>query len=373
MELVDGDSIGQRIDRDGKMTEEEAKRIIVQVCQGLHRAHKHNLIHRDIKPDNILLTQDGVAKITDLGLVKGLGEEEMNLTRTGRGLGTPHFMAPEQFRDAKNADIRCDVYSVGATLYMMVTGEMPFDGSGPLDCWMKKIRNEFKPPKEISPELSDRMNWAILRAMSADPDKRPANCREFVEDLLGHSTRPATATGGSNADGDIWYLVYKDEEGQPHTVKGTTDGIRRAIKDNLLGDAENIQGSKTKGGPFTPLNTYPEFRDLLIAAAPLPSRTGQTSARSGKPGEGKTPVSARVSAQSSGVQPQRTGETSRPYAAPAMTSYPTHEAPAEYNGPDLPHIQIQTRDSNPYEYLIWGLISALAGVIGVAVYLRFFK
>src|SRR5205823_268760 len=165
MEYVDGESLGQKLEREIRLSEEEAKQIIIQVCQGLHRAHKHNLIHRDVKPDNVLLTADGTAKLTDLGLVKGLGEEEMNLTRTGRGLGTPHFMAPEQFRDAKNADIRCDVYSVGATLYQMVTGELPFRSNGPLDAWMKKIQNDLTPPRNLVPTLSERIDWAIVRAM----------------------------------------------------------------------------------------------------------------------------------------------------------------------------------------------------------------
>ena len=86
------------------MPEAEAIRIIAQVAQGLHRAHKQNLVHRDVKPDNILITNDGVAKLADLGLVKET-DTDLNLTKTGRGLGTPHFMAPEQFRDAKNADV----------------------------------------------------------------------------------------------------------------------------------------------------------------------------------------------------------------------------------------------------------------------------
>src|SRR5258708_21799642 len=105
---------------------------------------------------NILITPDGVAKLNDLGLVKDM-EGELTLTRTGRGLGTPHFMAPEQFRNAKNADVRCDIYSLGATMYMTVTGKMPFDGCGPLDAWMKKSNNEFPAPKELERGLSDRI------------------------------------------------------------------------------------------------------------------------------------------------------------------------------------------------------------------------
>jgi serine/threonine protein kinase len=264
MEFVDGESLGQKLDREKKLSEDEALRIIMQVCQGLHRAHKHQMIHRDVKPDNILLMADGTAKLTDLGLVKGASEDEFNLTRTGRGLGTPHFMAPEQFRDAKNADRRCDVYSVGATLYTLVTGHMPFDGNNPLECWTKKIRNDFVPPKELVPELSERTNWAILRAMSADPVQRPSTCREFVEDLLGQTTRP---TGDqSNA---LWYVVYRDQDNQSRMMKGTVESIRQALDDQLLGLLSDITVSQSKEGPFEKLAAFPEFRDIVVAPKPL--------------------------------------------------------------------------------------------------------
>jgi serine/threonine protein kinase len=268
MEFVDGESLGAKIEREGRLPEAEAIRIIAQVAQGLHRAHKQGLIHRDVKPDNILLTQDGVAKLADLGLVKE-AESDLNLTKTGRGLGTPHFMAPEQFRNAKNADIRCDIYSLGATLYQMVTGELPFRSSGPLDAWMKKIQNDLTAPRKIVPDLSERIDWAILRAMSADPEKRPTSCREFVEDLTGHSTRRLPTVDSSAPLQELWYLVYKDEHGTTHTVKGTTSAIRRSLKDGVLGDAENVRASRTKAGPFESLRGFPEFRDLVVVAAPL--------------------------------------------------------------------------------------------------------
>src|SRR6202022_1943561 len=119
-------------------------------AQGLDQAHKQGLIHRDIKPDNIMVASDGQVKLADLGLVKEV-DGDVNLTRTGRGLGTPHFMAPEQFRNAKNADVRCDIYSLGATLYQLVTGELPFRSLAPLDAWMKKVNNELTPPRVLVP------------------------------------------------------------------------------------------------------------------------------------------------------------------------------------------------------------------------------
>jgi eukaryotic-like serine/threonine-protein kinase len=283
MEFVDGESLGQRVERAGAFPEEEAVRLIVQVCEGLQRAHKQGLVHRDVKPDNILVTQEGVAKLTDMGLVKDV-EGDLNLTKTGRGLGTPHYMAPEQFRNAKGVDIRGDIYSLGATLYAMVTGQVPFENASPLDCWMKKIHNEFSPPKNLNPELTDRVDWAIRRAMSAEPDRRPSSCREFVEDLTGQSRTTPTRQGynqsPADAGADIWYLVYKDETGTTHTVKGSTEGIRKALQDQLLGDAATILVSRTKSGQFTPLMSIPEFRDLVVSPAPLPTTGGVRSSGS---------------------------------------------------------------------------------------------
>ena len=268
MEYVDGETLGRKIEREGRLPEKDAVKLIALVAQGLHRAHKEKLIHRDVKPDNILISKQGHAKLADLGLVKEI-EADLNLTRTGRGLGTPHFMAPEQFKNAKNVDARCDIYSLGATLYMMVTGEMPFRSSGPLDAYMKKIENKIIPAKELTPSLSDRIDWAIRRAMSADPDARPNNCREFVEDLTGRSTRKVSASEGAGAhQADVWYLVYKDDEGTAHTVKGSTVGIRRSLKEGLLGDAGNVRASRSKDGLFDSLRSFPEFRDMVIVTAP---------------------------------------------------------------------------------------------------------
>ena len=195
MEFVEGESLGERVERDGRLDEAEAIQLITQVALGLQKAHGQGMIHRDVKPDNILVDHDGQAKLTDLGLVKEL-EADLNLTRTGRGLGTPHFMAPEQFRNAKNADVRCDVYSLGATLYQLVTGELPFNGCGPVDAWMKKINNDLPAPRQLVPELSERVDWAIRRAMNPDPNQRPASCWEFVEDLTGHSTQRLSIVAG---------------------------------------------------------------------------------------------------------------------------------------------------------------------------------
>ncbi len=273
MEFVEGVSLGERVERDGALPEEFAVHLIAQVCEGLHRAHKQGLIHRDVKPDNILVTPGGIAKLTDLGLVKDI-EGEMNLTRTGKGLGTPHYMAPEQFRNAKNADVRCDIYSLGATLYMMVTGQVPFAKTSPLDCWMKKTKDELPAPRSVAKALSERVDFAIRRAMRSNPAQRPASCREFMEDLTGAPWRAgqnslAASDSSHRPQPDpnaVWYMVYYDA-GIARTVKGSTETIRKNVLANALGDPSTVLVSRTKAGPFAPLRNTPEFRDLLFGDA----------------------------------------------------------------------------------------------------------
>ncbi len=295
MEYVEGENLGQRIDRQGRISEKEAIKIIAQIAQGLNKAHGQGLIHRDVKPDNILITPEGKAKLADMGLAKET-ETELNLTRTGRGLGTPQFMAPEQFRNAKNADARCDIYSLGATLYMALTGELPFKSCSPLDAWMKKVQNDFPPPRQLASHLSERVDWAIRRAMSADPKQRPNTCREFVEDLMGRSTKKLASPSLAQAQQDVWFIVYEDEFGTTHTVKGSLQAIRRCLKEGRLGEAENVRISKQQTGPFEPLRSQPEFRDLVVAPAALEVNPSKDSVKLNRPASAPS-----VRSHSSGV------------------------------------------------------------------------
>ena len=368
MEFVDGESLGQRVERLGSLPEAEAIRLIGQVCEGLHRAHKQGLIHRDVKPDNVLVTWEGVAKLTDLGLVKGV-EAEMNLTRTGRGLGTPHYMAPEQFRNAKNADVRCDVYSLGATLYTLVTGAVPFDKLTPLDCWMRKSQGQFLAPKALNPALSDRLDWAVRRAMGADAKSRPASCREFMEDLTGAVWRGNRGSGGGflAAGGrgtntplpppptsDLWYLVYRDSAGHPRTVKGTTDGVRKNVAARTLGDSRHVHVSRTKVGPFLPLRDAPEFRDLVVPAGgvqPEPSRLIET-------------VFAVIESVVPTPRPGPVSTVAEP--DPTVAYDPREVAPSQMV--DLEPAPFAPADEPARDWTPWVVLTALAASLAAAAY-----
>jgi serine/threonine protein kinase len=338
MEYVDGESLGQRLERAGRLPEQEAIRIIVEAAQGLERAHQQGLIHRDVKPDNIMLTRKGQVKLADLGLVKEM-DGDMNLTRTGRGLGTPHFMAPEQFRNAKHADVRCDIYSLGATLYMMVTGQMPFAALAPLEAWMKKMSNELPPARELVSGLSDRTNLAIRRAMDSKAEKRQSSCSEFVEDLTG--SKPIPYQPEEAVKEPWWYLQYTDELGKPHLVKGRMSGIRRSVKEGRLGNVDKVLISRTKTGPYGPLRSYPEFRDLV------PSRRREAA---------NTPHNLPSSSTDAG--PGGSGEVS---------------SSGENRAVRMPHIPLETTPSHTREWVTMLLLLLGAVAIGIGAALMFPK
>jgi serine/threonine protein kinase len=346
MEFVQGESLGQRLDREHRLEEAEGIRIIGEVAQGLDRAHELGLVHRDVKPDNILLTNDGQVKLTDLGLVKEI-DADLNLTRTGRGLGTPHFMAPEQFRNAKHADARCDIYSLSATLYMIVTGTLPFQSAGPLDAWMKKVKNDIAPPSQLVPELSPRVDWAIRRAMSPDPAQRPASCREFIEDLTGRSGEMHTPVEEEALDVTIqsfWHVLYRDADDIIHATRETTDGVRRVLRDGSLGSAVDLRLSRRPQGPFEPARNFAEFRDLMLL---VPSAAGDDPASAD---------TLEVPAPTPRDEPVAPSGTRLNSAAPV---------PA----PVGPHIDLVSTGSSSFDWLVWFTLLALAGAAAIIGYL----
>jgi len=173
MEYVVGSSVKEMIKKFGAMPIKQANDIILQVCEGLGYAHEHGIIHRDIKPDNIMVTRAGVTKLMDLGVARQEeGADLTALTQTGTAMGTPYYMAPEQGMDAKRADARSDVYSLGATWYHMVTGQVPFDGDSSLQVLQKQIKEPLRAPHTVRPEVPRGVSMVIERMMAKDPAAR---------------------------------------------------------------------------------------------------------------------------------------------------------------------------------------------------------
>jgi serine/threonine protein kinase len=194
MEFVDGASLQDRLRKDEIFEEKEALDIIIQICAALKHSHSHEIIHRDVKPDNILVDKNGQAKLCDLGLARAAAEST-GITDHGTPLGTPYYMSCEQARGEKDLDARTDIYSLGATLYHLVTGKVPFEGdSGPV-VMVKHLTEELIPASDRKPGLDPKICAVISRMMNKEPDNRHDNAEQVEEDLRAireHRSPPHT-------------------------------------------------------------------------------------------------------------------------------------------------------------------------------------
>ncbi len=201
MEYVNGRSLGDRLKADGKLAPEEAVGLVLQAARGLRYGHKQGMVHRDIKPDNLMVNDEGVVKVADLGLVKlggtdlpaqagalpGYADDPGNsqLTRVGVVMGTPAYMAPEQGKDSAAVDQRADVYSLGCTLYVLLTGRPPFEGKTALEIISKHQTQPLVPPEVVVKRVPKALSAILLRMMAKKPDERYATMDEVIAALEG--------------------------------------------------------------------------------------------------------------------------------------------------------------------------------------------
>src|SRR6185503_3912792 len=163
---------------------DKALDIVLQAAQGLQYAHDQGFIHRDIKPSNIIVAQDGLAKVLDLGLSKNLEDAAVSFkTVTGAVLGTPHYISPEQAQGEKNVDGRSDIYSLGATLYHLLTGQVPFDGQTALEILSKHVNTVLPNPQDLREDIPDSAVHVLLRMMAKEPRDRYPDCAQLIADL----------------------------------------------------------------------------------------------------------------------------------------------------------------------------------------------
>ena len=180
MELIDGPDLKDLIRARGPMPAEEVVAILVQVLAGLGYAHARALVHRDIKPQNIMLTQDGTAKVTDFGIAKGLADT--TLTDAGFGMGTVHYISPEQAR-GEPATPASDLYAVGVMLYEMLTGVLPFTGDSTVSVALKHVQEPPLSPKRLNNSIPAPLAAIALRALAKDPNERFASASEMAAAL----------------------------------------------------------------------------------------------------------------------------------------------------------------------------------------------
>ena len=191
MELIEGETLKDIITRKGKLDWREAVDIAAQIAAGLAKAHANHIIHRDIKPHNIIITKDGVAKVTDFGIAKAVSNSTINAF--GSTIGSVHYFSPEHARGGYT-DEKSDIYSLGVVLYEMVTGKLPFDGYTPVSVALKHIQETPKEPIEINKDIPIGVNNIIMKAMAKDISERYQSAGEMQKELERILKNPAEVT-----------------------------------------------------------------------------------------------------------------------------------------------------------------------------------
>ena len=291
LEYVDGQNVHELLEQAGKLNVGDALHIILDIARALEHAHKHQIIHRDIKPGNILLNAAGLAKLSDLGLAKRR-DDSSNLTNTSQGIGTPYYMPYEQAMNAKMADERSDIYALGATLFHLVTGEVPFPGESSLEIVERKGVGVYPPARALNPEVPDLLEDMLAKMMARDPEDRYQTVSEIIVDLerskLSHPIpsfvsmdsalqdpvvrqrltapiQPTQADMRLNEAGEakgtngqtIWFLRYRDQRGNLCKSKATTkELLARLRKGSIPVDTE---AARTPQGKYKSLRDWPEF------------------------------------------------------------------------------------------------------------------
>ncbi len=303
IEYVDGQSMQDWLDQLGRLSVPDAMLVTVRCAEALVHAHEANLVHRDIKPDNVLVTKSGQVKVADFGLAKA-ADDDVSMTQSGTGMGTPLYMAPEQARNAKTVDLRADIYALGCSLYHFLTGELPFQGETALELVMAKEKGLFTSARKLNKEIPDRLDLLVDRMIAKDPDHRYADCQELLGDLnsLGlagqtlsfiegaqpaaggspvpapsrtaAATKPpssipavslpppnsfedATSQRTTAADDDTWFVQHTNAKGRTVVSKMSTVRIRQAIDGKLLDLKARVK--QDQSGSFLPLAQFPEF------------------------------------------------------------------------------------------------------------------
>jgi serine/threonine-protein kinase len=303
MEYVSGQSMQKWMTQLGRIPVADAVRIAIECAKALTYAHAQNMIHRDIKPDNILLTKTGFVKVADLGMVK-IEDEEMSLTQTGHAVGTPWFMPLEQAKNAKDIDGRSDIYALGCTLYAFLTGKPPFMGRTIVEVIQAKGQGTFPPARQLNPDVPERLDLIIIKATAKDPKNRYPGCEELIKDLeslglasetlsfiaqkktlvkenpasdddlskttvlesaIKTSTELAFAEVAAPAilNPNAWYVQMKSPEGKLITRRYSTAQLLKMLDDGTLSATAKASRSETEG--FRSLGTYKEFQGAALS------------------------------------------------------------------------------------------------------------
>jgi len=325
MEYVDGPSAHAILAQKGRLAVGDAVHIALDVARALEHAHSRNIVHRDIKPDNVLITRSGVAKLGDLGLAKRT-DEASHLTAARQGFGTTAYMPYEQALKAKSVDGRSDIYALGATLFHLLTGQVPFPGENHLEVVEKKDKGYFRLASVVNPAVPVALDTILGRMLARQPRDRYQTASELIIDLershlsvpvpsfadpdlalkdpwvracmsSGEPTRldpevtptppgrgqSRNTTAGGQPTEEEWIVHYRNRSGRPFTTRLTKDEIIERLQEGTL--PAKAEGRRSAEEPLRPLVSFPEFRAHVTAEEEEPQPKPQRKTKREEPPE----------------------------------------------------------------------------------------
>ena len=218
MEYVDGETVYDAIKRERRISERAALKILKQIASALKHAHERGFIHRDIKPKNIMIASDGTVKLADLGLARALSDQELAESEAGRAYGTPFYISPEQIRGRVQIGPEADIYGLGATMYHMVTGKVPFEGRTPSQVMHRHLKDDLVPPDHVNSKLSAGTAQIIEMMLEKRPSDRYGTASDLIEDIERVLDQKRPLHAGSRIDlATVAHSLSKDET-VPHGI-----------------------------------------------------------------------------------------------------------------------------------------------------------
>jgi len=236
MEYVEGRSVHDDIVTHKRYKEDEAIDIAIQVAEALEHAHDRGLIHRDVKPKNIMITKEGVVKLADMGLARAMSDVEAAEAEAGRAFGTPYYISPEQIRGEKDIGPPADIYSLGVTLYHMVTGSVPFEGKNPSSVMHKHLKSELVPPDHVNPKLSAGISEVIEMMMAKRVGNRYQQCDDLLIDLraIKKGETPPLAHKDVFQSDDLAQIAAEAQAAPTEIPENTMPSGHPSIVDHLI-------------------------------------------------------------------------------------------------------------------------------------------
>lgn len=232
MELVEGITLKKYIEKKARLSVKESLTIAIQICLGIEAAHNNHIIHRDIKPQNVIISKEGKVKVTDFGIAKAATSN----TITSNVMGSVHYTSPEQARGGFS-DEKSDIYSLGITLFEMLTGRVPFNGDTTVAIAIKQIQEEMPSPREYVPEIPLSVEQIVLKCTQKSPDRRYQSMGELIEDLRRSFTNP---------DEDFVHIASDDDLGATRPI---TDEELKVLKHVSKPSADEITGQLPEANP----------------------------------------------------------------------------------------------------------------------------